>query len=252
MCSLAQIWSGGSRSIQGRINSASRTAHLGASVHTDSNCRRISLDGEVSAVAVRRFIDNLLPEGWALDVVSSFTHVQKSNIFGLIRVLGRETAGALSFLPAGQLPQAQEAQRRPVALAELQQRIDDRNRIPFAIWDDKVRMSVAGYQDKLLVLREGDTLFLADGSLSSTHILKPEPLNDKLSCMVANEHFCMRLVNRLGQRRLRENWAAEVEILCTCRRSGPSFAPLRTTWWPGRIFCWGRWQRFPGSAVIFF
>lgn len=163
----------------------------------------IPLDGEVSAVAVRRFIDNLLPEGRALDVVSSFTHVQKSNLFGLIRVLGRETAGALSLLPAGQLPQAQEAQRRPVALAELQQRIDDRNRIPFAIWDDKVRMSVAGYQDKLLVLREGDALFLADGSLSSTHILKPEPLSDKLPCMVANEHFCIRLVNRLGQRRLK-------------------------------------------------
>ena len=173
----------------------------------------IPLDGDVSAVAARRYIDNLLPEGRALDVVSSFTRIQKSNIFGLIRVLGRETAGALSFLPAGQSPQAQEAQRRPVALAELQQRIDDRNRIPFAIWDDKVRMSVAGYQDKLLVLREGDTLFLADGSLSSTHILKPEPLNDKLPCMVANEHFCMRLVNRLGQRRLKENWAAEVDIL---------------------------------------
>lgn len=173
----------------------------------------IPIDGEVSAVAVRRYIDNLLPEGRALDVVASFTHVQKSNLFGLIRMLGRETAGALSFLPAGQLPQAQEARRRPVTLAELQQRIDERNRIPFSIWDDKVRMSVAGYQDKLLVLREGDTLFLADGSLSSTHILKPEPQNDKLSCMVANEHFCMRLVNRIGQRRLKENWAAKVEIL---------------------------------------
>ncbi|MBV8620045.1 MAG: HipA domain-containing protein [Curvibacter sp.] len=173
----------------------------------------IPLVGEVSAVAVRRFIDNLLPEGRALDVVSSFTHVQKSNLFGLIRVLGRETAGALSFLPAGRPPQAREAQRRSVGLAELRQRIDDRNRIPFMIWDDQVRMSMAGYQDKLLVLREGDALFLAGGALSSTHILKPEPLSGSLPCMVANEHFCMRLVNRLGQRRLKENWAAEVEIL---------------------------------------
>lgn len=173
----------------------------------------IPFDGEVTPSAIRRYIDNLLPEGRALDVVSSFTHTSKSNLFGLIRVLGREMAGALSFLPEGQWPQAQEAQRRPVTLAELQQRIDSRNSIPFAIWDDKVRMSVAGYQDKLLVLREGDALFLVDGALSSTHILKPEPLNDRLPCMVANEHFCMRLVNRLAQRRLKENWAAEVEIL---------------------------------------
>lgn len=173
----------------------------------------IPLEGEAPAAAVRRYIDNLLPEGRALDVVSSFTQVHKGNLFGLIRVLGRETAGALSFLPAGQSPQAQEARRRPLAPAELQQRIDARNRVPFAVWDDKVRMSVAGHQDKLLVLREGDALFLADGALSSTHILKPEPLNDKLGCMVANEHFCLRLANRLGQRRLKQNWAAEAEIL---------------------------------------
>ena len=169
--------------------------------------------GEISAVAVRRYIDNLLPEGRALDVVSSFNQVQKSNLFGLIRVLGRETAGALSFLPPGEAPLRQPAARRPVTPAELQQRIDERNRIPFSVWDGKVRMSVAGFQDKLLVLREGGELLLADGPLSSTHILKPEPLNDRLPFMVANEHFCMRLVNRLGQRRLRQDWAAEVEIL---------------------------------------
>jgi serine/threonine-protein kinase HipA len=171
-------------------------------------------EGDISPVAVRRYIDNLLPEGRALDVVSSFTQVQKTNLFGLIRVLGRETAGALSFVPPGQVAQqSQAAERRPVTPTELQQRIDDRNRIPFSVWDGRLRMSVAGYQDKLLVLREGAGLFLADGALSSTHILKPEPLNDRLPFMVANEHFCMRLVNRLGQRRLGQDWAAEVEIL---------------------------------------
>jgi serine/threonine-protein kinase HipA len=173
----------------------------------------VPFDAEPSAAAIRRYIDNLLPEGRALDVISGFTHVHKSNLFGLIRVLGRDTAGALSFLPAGQRPPLQAPVRRPLTLAELQQRIDDRNRIAFAIWDDQVRMSVAGHQDKLLVLREGDTWFLPDGSLSSTHILKPEPLNDRLAFMVANEHFCMQLANRLGQRRVGENWAARADIL---------------------------------------
>jgi len=170
-------------------------------------------EGGISHVAIRRYIDNLLPEGRALDVVSSFTHIQKTHLFGLIRVLGRETAGALSFLPAGQTPQAQDPIRRKVGHEELQQRIDERNSVPFAVWDGRVRMSVAGYQDKLLVLREGDELFLADGALSSTHILKPEPLNEHLPYMVANEHFCMKLVNRLSQLRLKEDWAAQVEIL---------------------------------------
>jgi serine/threonine-protein kinase HipA len=163
--------------------------------------------------AVRRFVENLLPEGTALDVASKFSNITKNNIFGLIRHLGRETAGALSFLPEGQAPQPQEAVRRPVPFAELEERIQDRAQRPFTVWDGKVRMSVAGFQDKLLVFVDGETLFLADGSLASTHILKPEPLGTAMPCMVANEHFCMQLTNRISEARFGLAHAAHVQIL---------------------------------------
>lgn len=74
-------------------------------------------------------------------------------------------------------------------------------------------MSVAGFQDKLLVHRHLDRFFLADGALSSTHILKPEPLNTALPYMVANEHFCMRLAARMSVQRYRNSHVAPVEIL---------------------------------------
>lgn len=64
--------------------------------------------------------------------------------------------------------------------------------------DQKVRLSVAGYQDKLQVLVEGAHTSLAEGSLSSTHILKPESRNVATPFMVANEHFCMTLAANLG------------------------------------------------------
>ncbi len=60
-------------------------------------------------------------------------------------------------------------------LTELAQRIAERAQVPFAVWDGRVRMSIAGYQDKLAVYKENDRLYLADGELASTHILKPEP-----------------------------------------------------------------------------
>lgn len=173
----------------------------------------LPLAGDIAPVAVRRYIDNLLPEGRALDVVASFSHVPKHHVFGLIRVLGADTAGALTFLPMGQVPDDAPARRRGIGFDELQRRIEARNQVPFTVWDGAVRMSVAGYQDKLLVLKDGDALFLADGALSSTHILKPEPLDGRLPHMVANEHFCMQLVNRLAQRRIGTDWAAEAEIL---------------------------------------
>lgn len=172
----------------------------------------ITFKQRASAVSVRRFIQNLLPEGQALDVAAAFANVSRSNTFALVRALGRESAGALRFLPLAQaLPT--EAQRRLVPFKELQLRIDERDRQPFAIWDGKIRISVAGYQDKLLVVREGQELYLVDGTLSSTHILKPQPRNPHLPHMVANEHFCMQLANRVGVARESTQWAARVDIL---------------------------------------
>lgn len=173
----------------------------------------LPLAGVATSGAIRRFIENLLPEGRALDVASVYANITKNNIFGLIRHLGRETAGALSFLPIGQTTQALAPQRREVTREELQQRIDTRNQVPFSVWDGKVRMSVAGFQDKLLVLLDGEKMFLADGALASTHILKPEPLNSAMPFMVANEHFCMKLASRISQRRYGQDHAAAVHIL---------------------------------------
>jgi len=162
---------------------------------------------------VQRFLQNLLPEGRALDVVSINHQVSKDNIFGLIALLGKEPAGALSFTlqPDQVQEQNQAAQvsrldrgssaepiRRLISPAELSMRIRQREYLPFPVWDGKVRLSVAGYQDKLQVLVEGAEISLADGALASTHILKPEPRSSVAPCMVANEHFCMTLASRMG------------------------------------------------------
>jgi len=166
----------------------------------------IPLSGEAPAVgAVHRFIANLLPEGRALEVASVMYQMSKDNAYGLIRMLGKEPVGALSFLPEAQPDEAPEGAegteaepiRREIPDEELSARIRDRDAIPFPVWDKKVRLSVAGFQDKLQVMVEGERISLADGSLSSTHILKPEPRNASTPFMVANEHYCMTLAARM-------------------------------------------------------
>lgn len=99
-------------------------------------------------------------------------------------------------------------QYRLVSFEELSERIKDRSNRPFNVWDGRVRMSIAGYQDKLAVYVDEDgKLFLVEGELASTHILKPEPMNPRLSMLVANEHFCLTLAAALGV------VTAEVDIL---------------------------------------
>lgn len=61
----------------------------------------LSLAQDISSSAIRRFLENLLPEGHALDIVASSQGIAKSNIFALIRALGSETTGAFRCLPAG-------------------------------------------------------------------------------------------------------------------------------------------------------
>lgn len=157
----------------------------------------ILLLGEAaSSGTVRRFLENLLSEGRALDVVATTFQVARNNLYGLLRQLGQETAGALSFLMTD--PQARPTTRREVTPAELKQRLDERAEVPFAVWDGRVRMSIAGYQDKLSVYMDDGHMYLVEGELASTHILKPQPADDRLPMLVANEHYCMTLAMRLG------------------------------------------------------
>lgn len=95
---------------------------------------------------MRRFIENLLPEGRALDIAASANGVAKTNVYGLIHELGAETTGAFRFLPDGVDGAIEQPfnELRQVSLAELDRRIADRDTEPFVVWDGKVRMSVAG------------------------------------------------------------------------------------------------------------
>lgn len=150
-----------------------------------------------ASATVRRFIANLLPEGRALDDAATLHQVSKTNLFALIRELGADTAGALTFLPEGAEPAAQPTRKREIPRVELARRIEDRGQSSLSIWDGRMRMSLAGYQDKIAVYCEEDRFYLVEGALSSTHILKPEP-GERLPFLAANEHFCMRLAQRVG------------------------------------------------------
>ena len=179
--------------------------------------------------SIKRFIEHLLPEGHALDVAVVSNGLTRSNVFGLIRALGSETAGVLRFRDAQAHIAADAGHRmREIPIAELDARIADYD-VPFTVWDGKVRMSVVGVQDKLLVwldapLDQGGRLFLVDcPHLASTHILKPDLGQARLPHLAVNEHFCMTLARRAGLP------VADVTLLRT-----PPGSSACTSWMPAR------------------
>ncbi|EPW6728248.1 HipA domain-containing protein [Vibrio parahaemolyticus] len=153
----------------------------------------IPFDDRASPRSIENYLRNLLPEGEAFEEMIQNTTISKSNTFGLIRKLGAETSGALSFRVPGSEPG--ETSFRSVPDDELIERLE-RNLAPLVYWDGKVRLSVAGVQNKLNLLKRGDEWGFGEGKLSSNYILKFE--SGKAPCIAVNEFFCMTLAKLAG------------------------------------------------------
>ena len=153
----------------------------------------IPFHAEASPRSIENYLRNLLPEGEAFDEMVQNSTISRSNTFALIRKLGSETSGALSFRMPDSEPEA--TCFRPVAEQELVDRLE-RNLAPLVYWDGKVRLSVAGVQSKLNLLKRDGEWGFGEGKLCSTYILKFE--SGKAPCIAANEFFCMTLASLIG------------------------------------------------------
>lgn len=158
---------------------------------------------EQHSAQVRQFFENLLPEGDALDHAAQSAGTTRSNLVGLLIALGKETAGALRVTLSGGKSAVSGAagvdQLREITPAQLSERIRERGNLPFSVWDGKVRLSIAGYQDKIAVYEREGRWYLVEGQgLASTQIVKPVPVRPLLASLPANEHMCMQLARRVG------------------------------------------------------
>lgn len=144
------------------------------------------------------FFEGLLPEGDFLKAIARTLHVSASNPFQLLTELGGECAGAISVAPSGG-PEPGQDPRPPRWLTEeeLAALLGELPQRPLIAAIDEVedgggfRLSLAGAQDKVGVLTEGEKIGLSHGKPPTTGILKP-PI-PRVDESVANEAFCMRL-----------------------------------------------------------
>jgi serine/threonine-protein kinase HipA len=150
----------------------------------------------------RAFFDGLLPEGESRRMIAHDFNIKEENIFGLLKVLGRDCAGALVIVPEGEVPD-EEGVPEPITDSKVAELIRNLHFAPLGV-DEKVRVSLAGMQGKLLLARIDDGWGLPVNGAPSTHIIKPP--HSTFPNMVYNEAFCMRIAHHLGV------LTAEVEI----------------------------------------
>jgi serine/threonine-protein kinase HipA len=144
------------------------------------------------------FLDGLLPEEDARRAIADDFNVRASDTYGLIRALGRDCAGALVIQPAD------EPAPSPPSIATAERLNDDEigelvanlRSAPLGV-GGRVRISLAGMQEKLLLTKMSDGSWgrPVDGT-PSTHILKPSIA--RYPDTVLNEAFAMRVAKHLG------------------------------------------------------
>jgi serine/threonine-protein kinase HipA len=147
---------------------------------------------------VRSFLDGLLPEDDSRRLIAQDLGLRADDTFALARALGRDCAGALVIQTDDEEtpPPATTLTAEPLNEAEIAHLVENLRRAPLGV-DQRVRISLAGVQEKLLLTRlpDGSWGRPVDGT-PSTHILKPEIRGYPRT--VENEAFCMRVAKNLG------------------------------------------------------
>jgi serine/threonine-protein kinase HipA len=149
----------------------------------------------------RAFFAGLLPEGQLRRLIAQQCQVSTHNDFALLEAIGGECAGAVSLTPSDPSVATSDSSADPAGVDWLDERqlaavLDELPRRPMLAGRDGIRLSLAGAQDKLPVVVDGQRIGLPKGSQASTHILKPAIAAVENS--VANEAFCMALANAMG------------------------------------------------------
>lgn len=147
---------------------------------------------------VQWYFDNLLPEEQLREAVSREAAIPGEDAFALLAYLGAESAGSLVLIPPGQDP-VEPGGLLPLGDEGLSERIRQLPRRTLSSAAPK-RMSVAGTQNKLLVVCRDGALFEPVGSEPSTHLLKPDHLSDDYPASAMNEYLVMTLAARVGLR----------------------------------------------------
>ena len=144
------------------------------------------------------FFANLLPPGVVRQRLGASLHLSQHNVFGFLKAIGGDCAGAVSLYPAWIKPTPQDIERTRVLSEDEAVRIlkSLKRRPLYAAGEEGYRYSGAGAQDKLIARVEAGKVILPLYGTPSTHIIKPAA--DGFDDSVLNEYFCQRLAAEVG------------------------------------------------------
>lgn len=144
----------------------------------------------------RGFFGGILPEADKREIIARNLGISNANDYAMLERIGGECAGAVTFVPEGEPFPEQSYDDRQLNEKELADIIKELPRKPLLAGEQGMRLSLAGAQDKIAIIVNGDNISLPLGGAPSTHLLKPAI--ERFEGLVYNEAVCMTLANKIG------------------------------------------------------
>jgi serine/threonine-protein kinase HipA len=144
----------------------------------------------------RAFFAGILPEESKREIIARNLGISARNDYAMLERIGGECAGAVTFIPAGgALPERNYGYRK-LSEKELVAILRELPARPLLAGNEKIRLSLAGAQDKVALRIEDGEVSVPLGGAPSTHILKPAV--ERFEGVVFNEALCMKLAAATG------------------------------------------------------
>lgn len=139
------------------------------------------------------FVKGLLPEGEALAALAARAETSVIDTFGLLERYGRDIAGALVIGPDA--PDESRFGLKRYDEESLGEEVGALDENPLGIHDDS-ELSLAGLQNKLLLVKDDEAWARPIHGRPSTHILKAE--DRRLAGLAQAEADCLALAQAVG------------------------------------------------------
>ena len=149
------------------------------------------------------FFSGLLPEQDSRKKIADYLHISETSTLKLLEALGGECAGLITICSEEETALNKNSYSLDCDNYEeldensLSEFIKKMNARPLMKVDEKLRLSLAGAQEKLALANFNGKWYLPVNGAPSTHILKPSR-EGVFSSLAQNEYICMKLAKNLG------------------------------------------------------
>ena len=172
----------------------SRALSLSIPLYPEVTRRGVS--GKSSEYGV--FFESLLPQGESLKNIARQKQLSENDSYGLLKALGRDVAGAVQIFDPEDPYEQPEPFLEKVSASDIRSMLHSTFSEPLGNTPMTGMMSLGGYQNKIMLVQDGNGWNRAHNGHATTHIIKPHADHEQIRDIIYCEAYGLDLARAAG------------------------------------------------------